>query len=198
MIIKFSPVRSDAAFSLARLGDTLTINGLALDFAKLPDGGTLPAGAIASPDVLGPVERRAGKLVITLCLPHGADAPEVARFPADILDPPAGMVQVPGIEQGPQTPAATGVIDWSQLVTAEDKSQAEAELLRVTVTAEIASRRAVADTAIAPLQDAVDLGEATQAESAALVAWKRYRVALNRLHEQPGYPITIDWPAAPA
>ncbi|MCT8189895.1 phage tail assembly chaperone, partial [Pseudomonas monteilii] len=29
-------------------------------------------------------------------------------------------------------------------------------------------------------------------------AWKRYRVALNRLPEQAGWPTEIDWPALPA
>lgn len=58
--------------------------------------------------------------------------------------------------------------------------------------------RAVADAAIAPLQDALDIDESTAAEEALLKLWKRYRVALNRLPEQPGYPTTIDWPAPPA
>ncbi len=34
---------------------------------------------------------------------------------------------------------------------------------------------------MAPLQDAVDLGIATEAEKAALLAWKKYRVMLNRV-----------------
>lgn len=66
------------------------------------------------------------------------------------------------------------------------------------VQAETARRRAIADAAIAPLQDAVDLDEAAAAELALLKEWKRYRVALNRLPEQPGYPTEIDWPAPPA
>jgi hypothetical protein len=63
---------------------------------------------------------------------------------------------------------------------------------------EIARLRATADFALAPLQDAVDIDEATESEVALLKAWKKYRVALNRLPEQAGYPNTIDWPAAPA
>ncbi|WP_308812225.1 tail fiber assembly protein [Pseudomonas plecoglossicida] len=66
------------------------------------------------------------------------------------------------------------------------------------VVADLAQRRAAADTAIAPLQDAVDLDEATELEVAALNQWKRYRVELNRLPYQPGYPSAIDWPAPPA
>lgn len=89
-------------------------------------------------------------------------------------------------------------IDWSQMVTAEVKqAAAEAELL-ASVQAETAGLRTVADKAIAPLQDAADLGEATPGEAAALIAWKRYRVALNRLPEQPGYPVEITWPSLPA
>lgn len=55
-----------------------------------------------------------------------------------------------------------------------------------------------AATAIAPLQDAVDIGMATEAEQTKLNAWKVYRVLLNRIEQQPGYPHTIEWPASPA
>lgn len=72
------------------------------------------------------------------------------------------------------------------LLKAQD---AEQEALRL---------RRVADSAIAPLQDAVDLEEATEAEAAKLKAWKKYRIALIRVPDQPGYPDTIDWPAPPA
>ncbi|MFJ7312967.1 tail fiber assembly protein [Pseudomonas sp. NPDC098747] len=50
---------------------------------------------------------------------------------------------------------------------------------------------------IAPLQDAVDIDEETEDEGVRLKAWKKYRVALNRLAEQPGYPQDIDWPITP-
>lgn len=55
-----------------------------------------------------------------------------------------------------------------------------------------------AGMSIAPLQYAVDLGEATELESASLPLWKRYYLAVNRVSEQPGFPTTIDWPAPPA
>lgn len=57
---------------------------------------------------------------------------------------------------------------------------------------------AVATVRIAPLQDAVDLDEATPAEVAALKAWKQYRVLLSRIEQQPGFPAAVDWPKAPA
>lgn len=64
--------------------------------------------------------------------------------------------------------------------------------------AEIARLRSRADYALAPLQDAVDVDDATDAEVLALKAWKKYRVALNRVPEQAGYPGTIVWPFVPA
>lgn len=57
--------------------------------------------------------------------------------------------------------------------------------------------RAAADE-IAPLQDAVDLDLATAEEATRLRAWKVYRVALNRLENQEGYPLLVDWPELPA
>lgn len=62
---------------------------------------------------------------------------------------------------------------------------------------EIAQLRAHADYAIAPLQDAVDIDEATDAELVALKAWKKYRVALSRVIDQTDYPHVIQWPIAP-
>ncbi|OZI14897.1 phage tail protein [Sodalis-like symbiont of Philaenus spumarius] len=49
---------------------------------------------------------------------------------------------------------------------------------------------------IAPLQDAVDLDMATDTEKAALLAWKKYRVLLNRLDISSAPD--IDWPNPPS
>ncbi|ETS31174.1 tail fiber assembly protein [Photorhabdus khanii] len=48
---------------------------------------------------------------------------------------------------------------------------------------------------IAPLQDAVDLGIATEAEKEVLLSWKKYRVMLNRtdIKQAPD----IEWPEEP-
>lgn len=54
---------------------------------------------------------------------------------------------------------------------------------------------AQATIAIAPLQDAVDLGEATDAETASLKAWKQYRVTVNRI--DANISEDIDWPVLP-
>jgi hypothetical protein len=92
----------------------------------------------------------------------------------------------------------SGNIDWTRLITKAMKDHAAAAELQITVVADTAARRATADAAIAPLQDAVDIDDATAAETALLKAWKKYRVALNRLPDQAGYPTTIEWPVAPA
>jgi len=67
----------------------------------------------------------------------------------------------------------------------------------IIAQAELAQRRAEADYAIAPLQDAVDINDATEADLALLTAWKTYRVALSRVPDQAAYPATIEWPATP-
>ncbi|SPO68096.1 tail fiber assembly protein [Pseudomonas sp. JV241A] len=76
-------------------------------------------------------------------------------------------------------------------------SVAQNESIRTQGLALRDERLANASMRIAPLQDAVDLGEATEHEQSMLVAWKRYRIELNRLEKQPGYPLSIDWPASP-
>ncbi len=56
---------------------------------------------------------------------------------------------------------------------------------------------AVAAEKVAPLQDAFDLGIATDDETTSLTAWKNYRVLVNRVTSQSGYPTEIDWPPMP-
>lgn len=71
------------------------------------------------------------------------------------------------------------------------------EQLLNTANAQRDSLLAVAGLRIAPLQDAVDLGDVSVSEEAELKSWKQYRVALNRVQLQPDYPATVDWPAMP-
>ena len=204
LIIKLSPVRSDEVLSVSKTGEVLAFNGLSVDFGPLPDGATLPATATGCAWVHGQVERINGQLVLTVAMPHSSMASEQSRFPADIVNPPDGRLPLPtDNDPQPEPPGlawtdTVGVIDWSQMITAEMKQDAAAAQHLAGVQAEAATRRAVADSAIAPLQDAVDIDDATAAEVLSLKAWKKYRVALNRLPEQPGYPTDIDWPAPPA
>jgi len=204
MRIKLSPFSADETLVLSRSGESITINGMKLDFEALPDGAMLPATATGCPWLYGPVQRIDGELTLTVRLPHGAQASEQSRFPVDIVNPPDGRVQLPtDFDPKPEQPEVSwpetiGSIDWSKMVTAEMKQEAASAQHLVGVQVEVATRRAAADSVIAPLQDAVDLDDATDAEAAALKAWKKYRIALVRLPEQPGYPTDIDWPVPPA
>lgn len=56
--------------------------------------------------------------------------------------------------------------------------------------------RAEADTAIQPLQDANDLGIATDDEASQLIEWKKYRVMLMRVNTEDAE--NIIWPEQPA
>jgi hypothetical protein len=61
-----------------------------------------------------------------------------------------------------------------------------------------ATRNSLLDTAtraINPLQDAVDLDDATPADVALLKAWKQYRVAVNRVVLTLAAPV---WPTPPS
>ena len=95
MIIRLSPQRRDDSLSISVSGDILTINNEAFDFSVIPGGATLPREAISSEWIAGDVERIDGVLHVPLILPHGADASEAARFPADIVNPADGPVELP-------------------------------------------------------------------------------------------------------
>ncbi|MBZ6456684.1 tail fiber assembly protein [Pseudomonas fluorescens group sp.] len=55
----------------------------------------------------------------------------------------------------------------------------------------------IAALRIAPLQDAVDLDDVTTEETFRLKKWKQYRVAVNRVPDQLGFPGAINWPDEP-
>lgn len=82
--------------------------------------------------------------------------------------------------------------DGKQWVT--DKAEQHQEEVR---RAKASSRQRMdeATCVIAPLQDAVDLDMATEAEKSALLAWKKYRVLLNRVDISTAP--NIDWPTPP-
>jgi hypothetical protein len=82
--------------------------------------------------------------------------------------------------------------DGEKWVTDEDaRHQSQVE----TAQAMLVQHTATATAAIAPLQDAVDTEIATEEEQAALLAWKKYRVALSRI--DTGTAPDIAWPELP-
>ncbi|WLH21588.1 tail fiber assembly protein [Pseudomonas sp. FP215] len=77
----------------------------------------------------------------------------------------------------------------------------EREIIKPTLaeatTTEYNRLRSFADFTIAPLQDAVDVDQATPGDIERLKAWKSYRVALSRIFDQQSYPDVV-WPKVPA
>jgi len=98
MQLTFSPVRGDTPLALSRKGDTLTGNGVTLDFSSLPSGATLPATAIDCEWIAGDVTRPDGLLTVPVTLPHGADAPRETRFPEPVTLTGDGPVDLPPYE----------------------------------------------------------------------------------------------------
>ena len=93
---------------------------------------------------------------------------------------PAGKTRVAGAE---------GLPAWGDI-----PPPTKEELVAVSVTKKT-NLMAAATVAIDPLQDAVDLDMATDAEKAQLNNWKKYRVLLNRVDTSTAPDIT--WPVSP-
>lgn len=98
MHISFSPVRQNQCVVFEKRGDCLIIDGEAFDFSDLPNGAQLPADAVASAFVTGPVERIGGVLHLTVLLPHGADAPDSTRFAEPVTVLEDGPVPLPAFD----------------------------------------------------------------------------------------------------
>lgn len=193
MIIKLSPQEMHPPQQLAvwKNGEQLNINGLTIDLASLVEGASLPANAIGSAWVAGPIQRVGGQVVLTLFLPNSPESTEAERFPRDLVDVPDGRVALPGKATEEHFPTlGFAQIDWSLMQT--PAQQAEALALAI-----IAQLRREADQALAPLADAAALDMASETEKAKLTDWQRYRVLLNRVPEQAGWPTDINWPELP-
>lgn len=91
----------------------------------------------------------------------------------------------------------------------DDKGLAEVRAVQAAAAAQTAeqvlaaansqrdSLLGVAALRIAPLQYALDLGIATEADKEALTLWKQYSVDINRVTDKATYPNEITWPAPP-
>lgn len=101
MRIELTPIRADGRPEVLRDGEALVIDGERVDFADLPEGGSV---AVASPWIVGDVRREGGRLHLTLLLAHGGDAPEETRFAAPLDDPPDGPLALPPFA-APEPPA---------------------------------------------------------------------------------------------
>ncbi|KSV64047.1 hypothetical protein N185_35355 [Sinorhizobium sp. GW3] len=124
MRIVWSPQRRDETAVIMKSGDVLTVDGVAFDFSPLPDGATLPADATGS-DLIGNVDRIAGKIVITMILPHGPLANEAVRFPQPWADVPDGPVAIPDTWTAPEVTEADEPVAWSAPEVAADAEEVE-------------------------------------------------------------------------
>lgn len=95
MHITLSPVRLDEKVTASLAGEVLTLNGVDFDFGPLPEGATLPAEAIDSDWIVGPVSRIDGELHLTLLLPHGPNPSQAVAFPDPIQATNDGPILLP-------------------------------------------------------------------------------------------------------
>ena len=95
MKITLSPQRREDTLEVIKSGDILTINGTDYDFSVIPEGATLPQGAVDCEWLASDVERIDGTLHLTLLLPNAAQASYAARFPTPLLDPADGLLELP-------------------------------------------------------------------------------------------------------
>ncbi|MGH1413636.1 MAG: hypothetical protein ACRBB0_09080 [Pelagimonas sp.] len=96
MKLHFSPMRRDDPLVLERQGDIVIINGEPFDFTDLPEGQTLPAQAVASDWITGPISRQDGVLELSIGLPHGPNASAEQRAAQSIEVTQDGLVALPG------------------------------------------------------------------------------------------------------
>lgn len=101
MQISFSPMRSDVPLTLSVKGNVLVLNGEELDVSALPKGATLPRDAVGCEWLASDIERDDSGLILTLVLPHGAQAPEETLFPAPLIITTDGPVPLPPYEIAP-------------------------------------------------------------------------------------------------
>ncbi|RHZ91157.1 hypothetical protein D1114_21030 [Cereibacter sphaeroides] len=106
MHITFTPQRRADQLTLARAGDTLTLNGETLDLSGIPDGATLPREAVGSDWLASDIERIDGGLHLTLILPHGPDAGAATLFPDPVNADADGPISVPAWGPEPATEEA--------------------------------------------------------------------------------------------
>lgn len=143
MLITFTPQRRDDTLALEKDGDAIIINGLRFDFGPLADGHSLPAAAIGSAWIAGPVDRVGGALTVPVIWPHGPGAHEL---PEPLLVETDGPVEFLGAAAQPGGGPLPGTVDLGAAApTTPTLSQYDKDKLRY-------QRRALAkDTLLAEM-----------------------------------------------
>lgn len=86
------------------------------------------------------------------------------------------------------------VNEYGQPVLADPPAPTKDQLIAEADARKAALITAASET-ISILKDAVDLGKATKEEQALLLAWREYRISLNRI--DTSITPEIEWPSAP-
>ncbi|WP_250538168.1 MULTISPECIES: tail fiber assembly protein [unclassified Caballeronia] len=135
--------------------------------------------------------RLQGNLVVEIIDPltdaEGQEVPIDERYTQELV---STLIDVTDVEPKPEQ---GWTFDGSTFAAPVPYQPGPAEILASNSTVRDALL-AQAAIAIAPLQDAVDLDEATDAEAALLKQWKQYRVAVNRVDLTQASPV---WPTVP-
>jgi hypothetical protein len=95
MLINLVPVRMDQMLQAEVKGEALILNGATVDFSGLAEGAVAEAASFGCDWLIGDVLREKGEVILTLILPHGADAPEETRFPKALRPSAKGKVALP-------------------------------------------------------------------------------------------------------
>ncbi len=99
MKIILSPTRSDEQLEASVSGDVLTLNGVEFDFSELGLGESISSADLGTSWIVEDVVRELdGEVVVILRMPHGAEAPEITRFP-DSVTVMSGDVPLPPYEE---------------------------------------------------------------------------------------------------
>ncbi|MBN2628949.1 MAG: hypothetical protein JXR75_00250 [Rhodobacteraceae bacterium] len=103
MILTLSPCRLDAALTAEIDGETITLNGQAVDLSGVVEGMPVRAETLGCIWITGQIERRDGTLHLTLILPHAAEAPLETLWP-DQIAASEGLVPLPPHAALPREP----------------------------------------------------------------------------------------------
>ena len=135
MLLTFIPQFRTAPLVYEPMGDVLDVSGRPYDFGALAEGDTLPRGAVRGNWLLSDVTRTGGEIVLTVAAPNHVE----------------GWTLEPG---------DPGIIDWTQVRSAVQRSDASLSAWRAQASLP------VVDFAIA----ALDAGLISAAEAEAWVA----------------------------
>lgn len=91
-------MRADSRKEYHVNGDTLTVDGEAFDFTPIPEGATLPAGAVDGDWLASDVTRTNGEIYLSVAMAHGVNAPHETLFP-EVITETSGLVDFPPYDE---------------------------------------------------------------------------------------------------